>query len=72
MTLQRLEQHVCGRTVAHACRVISTVGSLFARYRPAAHAVRRAVHQRYGRSAHFFRGVLIGLAILMAIWLVIG
>jgi hypothetical protein len=50
----------------------STVRSLFALHRPAAHAVRRTVHQRHGRSAHFFRGVLIGLAILMAIWLVIG
>lgn len=26
---------------------------------------------RIGRPAHFFRGVLIGLAILMVIWLVI-
>jgi tetrahydromethanopterin S-methyltransferase subunit B len=50
----------------------STVRSLFVHHRPAAHAVRRAVHKRYGRSAHFFRGILIGLAILMAIWLVIG
>jgi hypothetical protein len=49
----------------------STVRSLFARYRPAAH-VRRTVHQRHGWSAHFFRGVLIGLAILIVIWLVIG
>jgi hypothetical protein len=52
--------------------MISTVSSLFARYRPAAHAMQRTVHRRPGRSAHFFRGVLIGLAILMAIWLVIG
>ena len=50
----------------------STVGSLFARHPPAAHAMRRTVHQRHGRSAHFFRGVLIGLTILMVIWLVIG
>jgi hypothetical protein len=50
----------------------STVRSLFVRHRPAAHAVRRTVHQRHGRSAHFFRGVLIGLTILMVIWLVIG
>jgi hypothetical protein len=52
--------------------MISTVSSFFARYRPAAHAVRCTVHQRQGPSAHFFRGVLIGLAILMAIWLVSG
>lgn len=50
----------------------STVHSLFARHRPTAHAVRRTVHHRHGRSVHFFRGVLIGLAILMVIWLVIG
>jgi len=50
----------------------STVRSLFVRHHPAAHAVRRTVRQRHGRSAHFFRGVLIGLAILMVIWLVIG
>lgn len=50
----------------------SAVRSLFARHRPGAHAVRRTVHQRHGRSAPFFRGVLIGLAILMMIWLVIG
>ena len=57
----------------YASRVmISTVSSLFARYRPAAHAMQRTVHQRRGRSPHFFRGVMIGLAILMAIWLVIG
>ena len=50
----------------------STVRSLFAHHRPAAHGVRRTVHQRHGWSAHFVRGVLIGLAILMVIWLVIG
>ena len=50
----------------------STVSSLFARHRPAAYDVRRTVHPRHGRLAHFFRGVLIGLAILMVIWLVIG
>jgi len=50
----------------------SAVRSLFARHRPAAHVVRRTVHQRHGRSAHFLRGVLIGLAILMVIWAVIG
>jgi tetrahydromethanopterin S-methyltransferase subunit B len=50
----------------------SAVRSLFARHRPAAHAARHTVHQRHGRSAHFFRGVLIGLAILMVISLVIG
>jgi hypothetical protein len=50
----------------------SAVRSVFARHRPAAHAVRRTVHQGHGRSAHFFRGVLIGLAIAMVIWLVIG
>ena len=50
----------------------STVRSLFAHHRPTAHAVGRTVHQRHGRSAHFFRGVLIGLAILMAVWLVTG
>jgi hypothetical protein len=49
----------------------STIYSLFT-HRPAAHAVRRTVHQRHGRSAYFFRGVLIGLAILIVIWLVIG
>ena len=50
----------------------STVRSLFARHRPAAHAVQCTVHQHQGRSVPFFRGVLIGLAILMVIWLVIG
>jgi len=50
----------------------STVRSLFGGHRPAAHAVRCTVHQRHSRSAHFFRGVLIGLAILIVIWLVIG
>ncbi len=50
----------------------SAVRSLFARHRPAAHVVRRTEHQRHGRSAHFFRGVVIGLTILMVIWLVIG
>ena len=50
----------------------SAVRSLFARHRSAARAVRRTVHQRHEPSAHFFRGVLIGLAILMVIWLVIG
>ena len=50
----------------------STVHSLFARHRPAANVVRRTAHQRHGRSAHFFRGVLIGSTILMVIWLVIG
>lgn len=50
----------------------SAVRPLFARYRPAAHAVRRAARQRHGQAAHFFRGVLIGLAFLMVIWLVIG
>jgi hypothetical protein len=50
----------------------STVRSLFGGHRPAAHAARRTVHQRRGPSAHFFRGALIGLAILMVIWLVTG
>jgi len=50
----------------------SAVRSLFARHRPAAPAVRGTVHPRDGRSAHFFRGVLIGLVILMVLWLVIG
>lgn len=50
----------------------STVRSLFVRHHPAAHAVRRPVHQHHGRSVHFCRGVLIGLTILMVIWLVIG
>jgi hypothetical protein len=50
----------------------STVRSLFDRHRPAAHAVQRAVHQHQGRSVQFFRGVLIGLALLIVIWLVIG
>ena len=45
--------------------------SLFARHRPASHAVRRTVHQRHGRAALFFQGVLIGLAICMVIWLLI-
>jgi hypothetical protein len=52
--------------------MIITASSLFARYRPAAHAMQRTVRQRPGRLAHFFRGVLIGLTILMVIWLVIG
>jgi hypothetical protein len=47
------------------------VRSLFARHRPAARAVRRTVHQGHGRSAHFFLGVLIGLAIWIVIWLVV-
>ena len=50
----------------------SAIRSLFARHRPAAHAVRRTVRPRHGRSAHFLRGVVIGLTILMVIWLVIG
>jgi hypothetical protein len=50
----------------------SAVRSLFARHRPAARAVQRTVHPRHGRLAHFFRGVLIGLAILIVIWPVIG
>jgi hypothetical protein len=52
--------------------MISAVRSLLARHRPAVHAVRRTVHQRHRRPVHFFQGVLIGLAILMVIWLVIG
>jgi hypothetical protein len=50
----------------------SAIRSLFASHRPAAPAVRRTARQRHGRSAHFFRGVLTGLTILMVIWLVIG
>lgn len=46
--------------------------SLLARLRPATHAVRSTVHQRNGPSASFFRGVLIGVAILAMLWLVIG
>jgi hypothetical protein len=48
------------------------IRSLFARHHPAAHTVRRTVHQRYGRPAHFFRGFLIGLAMVTVIWLVTG
>ena len=72
--------------MAHACRganlwlsavrgslvMTSAVRSLFARHHPADRAVRRTVHQRHGRSAHFFRGVLIGLGIVTMLWLVIG
>jgi hypothetical protein len=35
-------------------------------------SVRVALHRRDGPSAHFFRGALIGLAILMAIWFFTG
>jgi len=51
--------------------MISALHSLFS-HRPAAHGVLRPVHQRYGRPTYFFRGVLIGLAVLMVIWLVSG
>jgi hypothetical protein len=34
--------------------------------------VRRTVRHRNGPAAHFFRGVLIGLAMMVMIWLVIG
>jgi DNA-binding response OmpR family regulator len=50
----------------------SAIRSLFGRHRPAAYAMRRIVHQRHGRPALFFRGFLIGVAIVMVIWLVTG
>jgi hypothetical protein len=50
----------------------SAIRSLFARHRPADRAVRRIVHQRHGRPTLFFRGFLIGLAIVTVVWLVIG
>jgi hypothetical protein len=67
--------------VAHACGVVnlwliavmtSAIRLLFARNLPAAHPVRRVVQQRHGRPGHFFRGFLIGLAIVTVIWLLTG
>jgi hypothetical protein len=49
----------------------SAVRSLLTRLRRAAPAVPRTVHPRHEWPAHFFRGVLIGLAILVVIWLLI-
>jgi tetrahydromethanopterin S-methyltransferase subunit B len=50
----------------------SAIRSLFGRPRPVAHPVRRIVHQRHGAPDHFFRGFLIGLAIVTVVWLVTG
>jgi hypothetical protein len=50
----------------------SAIHSLFARHRPAAHVMPRTAHQRHERLAPFFRGFLIGLAMVTVIWLVTG